>query len=65
MTLCLHVCGLQIHAAFSWQAPEPVQEWGEEHENGAVFGITLRREPVQQSADPTEAFPGCWLNLAN
>uniref|UniRef100_A0A673N4I7 Ral guanine nucleotide dissociation stimulator-like 3a n=1 Tax=Sinocyclocheilus rhinocerous TaxID=307959 RepID=A0A673N4I7_9TELE len=23
---------------------------------GAVFGITLRREPVQQSADPTEAF---------
>ncbi|XP_016103525.1 ral guanine nucleotide dissociation stimulator-like 1 [Sinocyclocheilus grahami] len=35
---------------------EPVQEWGEEHENGAVFGITLRREPVQLSADPTEAF---------
>ncbi|KAI2665953.1 Ral guanine nucleotide dissociation stimulator-like 1 [Labeo rohita] len=35
---------------------EPVQEWGEEHEEGAVFGITLRREPVQQSADPTEAF---------
>ncbi|XP_059414860.1 ral guanine nucleotide dissociation stimulator-like 1 [Carassius carassius] len=35
---------------------EPVQEWGEEHENGVVFGITLRREPVQQSADPTEAF---------
>ncbi|XP_026069841.1 ral guanine nucleotide dissociation stimulator-like 1 [Carassius auratus] len=35
---------------------EPVQEWGEEHESGAVFGITLRREPVQQSADPTEAF---------
>uniref|UniRef100_A0A672PZB4 Ral guanine nucleotide dissociation stimulator-like 1 n=1 Tax=Sinocyclocheilus grahami TaxID=75366 RepID=A0A672PZB4_SINGR len=54
MTLCPHVCGLQIHAAFSWQ--EPVQEWGEEHENGAVFGITLRREPVQLSADPTEAF---------
>uniref|UniRef100_A0A671RHN9 Uncharacterized protein n=1 Tax=Sinocyclocheilus anshuiensis TaxID=1608454 RepID=A0A671RHN9_9TELE len=60
MTLCPHVCGLQIHAAFSWQA-----KWGEEHENGAVFGITLRREPVQQSADPTKAFPGCWLNLAN
>ncbi|KTF95728.1 hypothetical protein cypCar_00024269, partial [Cyprinus carpio] len=35
---------------------EPVQEWGEEHEDGAVFGITLRREPVQQSAGPTEAF---------
>ncbi|KAK2916804.1 hypothetical protein QQF64_025415 [Cirrhinus molitorella] len=40
-----------------WQLTmEPVQEWGEEHEDGAVFGITLRREPVQQSADPTEAF---------
>ncbi|XP_052407607.1 ral guanine nucleotide dissociation stimulator-like 1 [Carassius gibelio] len=35
---------------------EPVQEWGEEHEDGAVFGVTLRREPVQQSAGPTEAF---------
>ncbi|KAA0706119.1 Ral guanine nucleotide dissociation stimulator-like 1 [Triplophysa tibetana] len=35
---------------------EPVQEWGEEHEDGAVFGVTLRREPVQQLADPTEAF---------
>ncbi|KAK7175297.1 hypothetical protein R3I93_002257 [Phoxinus phoxinus] len=35
---------------------EPVQEWGEEHEDGAVFGITLRREPVLQSAEPTEAF---------
>ncbi|XP_051570106.1 ral guanine nucleotide dissociation stimulator-like isoform X2 [Myxocyprinus asiaticus] len=35
---------------------EPVQEWGEEHEDGVVFGITLRREPVQQSAEPTEAF---------
>ncbi|XP_077069752.1 ral guanine nucleotide dissociation stimulator-like 3b [Siphateles boraxobius] len=35
---------------------EPVQEWGEEHEDGAVFGITLRREPALQSAEPTEAF---------
>ncbi|KAG1931465.1 ral guanine nucleotide dissociation stimulator-like 1 [Pimephales promelas] len=35
---------------------EPVQEWGEEHEEGAVFGITLRREPVLQSAEPTEGF---------
>ncbi|XP_073704985.1 ral guanine nucleotide dissociation stimulator-like 1 [Garra rufa] len=40
-----------------WQLTmEPVQEWGEEHEDGAVFGITLRREPVLESADPTEAF---------
>ncbi len=37
-------------------AKDPVQEWGEEHEDGAVFGITLHREPVQQAADPTEAF---------
>nr|XP_055032875.1 ral guanine nucleotide dissociation stimulator-like 1 [Misgurnus anguillicaudatus] len=35
---------------------EPVQEWGEEHEDGAVFGVTLRREPVQQTDEPTEAF---------
>ncbi|XP_029910279.1 ral guanine nucleotide dissociation stimulator-like 1 isoform X2 [Myripristis murdjan] len=37
---------------------EPVQEWGEEVEDGAVFGITLRREPVQpslDSADPSTA----------
>ncbi|XP_064171241.1 ral guanine nucleotide dissociation stimulator-like 1 [Anguilla rostrata] len=25
---------------------DPVQEWGEEVEDGAVFGVTLRREPV-------------------
>ncbi|MBN3305800.1 RGL1 protein, partial [Amia calva] len=25
----------------------PVQEWGEEVEEGAVYGVTLRREPVQ------------------
>lgn len=25
---------------------DPVQEWGEEEEDGAVFGITLRREPM-------------------
>ncbi|XP_061535473.1 ral guanine nucleotide dissociation stimulator-like 1 [Phycodurus eques] len=30
---------------------DPVQEWGEEEENGAVFGITLRREPVVPSAE--------------
>uniref|UniRef100_A0A3Q4HXU9 Ral guanine nucleotide dissociation stimulator-like 3a n=1 Tax=Neolamprologus brichardi TaxID=32507 RepID=A0A3Q4HXU9_NEOBR len=28
---------------------DPVQEWGEEEEDGAVFGITLRREPVPTS----------------
>lgn len=38
---------------------DPVQEWGEEEEDGAVFGITLRREPVapaSDSAEPQTAF---------
>ncbi|XP_040002022.1 ral guanine nucleotide dissociation stimulator-like 1 [Xiphias gladius] len=35
---------------------DPVQEWGEEEEDGAVFGITLRREPVLPSSDAAE-FP--------
>uniref|UniRef100_A0A4W5RY95 Ral guanine nucleotide dissociation stimulator-like 1 n=1 Tax=Hucho hucho TaxID=62062 RepID=A0A4W5RY95_9TELE len=35
----------------------PVQEWGEEFEEGALYGITLRREPVQIPASPTEALP--------
>ncbi|XP_040892359.1 ral guanine nucleotide dissociation stimulator-like 1 isoform X2 [Toxotes jaculatrix] len=33
---------------------DPVQEWGEEEEDGAVFGITLRREPVLPSSDTAE-----------
>ncbi|XP_063039571.1 ral guanine nucleotide dissociation stimulator-like 1 [Engraulis encrasicolus] len=34
-----------------WQLTmDPVQEWGEEFEDGAVYGITLRREPVQPAA---------------
>ncbi|XP_022060910.2 ral guanine nucleotide dissociation stimulator-like 1 [Acanthochromis polyacanthus] len=36
------------------QVEDPVQEWGEEEEDGAVFGITLRREPVLPSSDTTE-----------
>ncbi|KAM3623423.1 uncharacterized protein V6R79_010944 [Siganus canaliculatus] len=31
-----------------------VQEWGEEEEDGAIFGITLRREPVLPSSDAAE-----------
>ncbi|KAK7929564.1 hypothetical protein WMY93_005959 [Mugilogobius chulae] len=31
--------------------PDPVQEWGEEEDNGAVFGITLRRDPVVPSPE--------------
>ncbi|XP_072319382.1 ral guanine nucleotide dissociation stimulator-like 1 [Eucyclogobius newberryi] len=33
------------------QEEDPVQEWGEEEDNGAVFGITLRRDPVVPSPD--------------
>ncbi|KAG7485471.1 hypothetical protein JOB18_010983 [Solea senegalensis] len=33
---------------------DPVQEWGEEEEDGAVYGITLRREPVLSSPDNAE-----------
>lgn len=33
---------------------DPVQEWGEEEEDGAVFGITLRREPVLPASDMAE-----------
>ncbi|XP_060757538.1 ral guanine nucleotide dissociation stimulator-like 1 isoform X2 [Neoarius graeffei] len=36
---------------------DPVQEWGEEFEDGAVFGITLRRERVQHSGEAAEASP--------
>ncbi|XP_070840094.1 ral guanine nucleotide dissociation stimulator-like 1 isoform X1 [Chaetodon trifascialis] len=41
------------------QSEDPVQEWGEEEEDGAVFGITLRREPVlppSDAAEPPTAF---------
>ncbi|XP_036945530.1 ral guanine nucleotide dissociation stimulator-like 1 [Acanthopagrus latus] len=34
----------------------PVQEWGEEVEDGAVYGVTLRREPVP-SSNPSETSP--------
>ncbi|XP_054460671.1 ral guanine nucleotide dissociation stimulator-like 1 [Anoplopoma fimbria] len=36
------------------QHEDPVQEWGEEEEDGAVFGVTLRREPVLPSSDTPE-----------
>ncbi|KAM4585513.1 ral guanine nucleotide dissociation stimulator-like 1 isoform 1-T1 [Odontesthes bonariensis] len=37
---------------------DPVQEWGEEEEDGAVFGITLRREPAPLSSELSLAL-GC------
>ncbi|XP_037648389.1 ral guanine nucleotide dissociation stimulator-like 1 isoform X1 [Sebastes umbrosus] len=36
---------------------DPVQEWGEEFEDGAVYGVTLRREPVPSSPNPGEKSP--------
>lgn len=45
------------HVLFVSFYKDPVQEWGEEFEDGAVFGITLRREPVQQSGEAAEASP--------
>uniref|UniRef100_A0A3Q3WL26 Uncharacterized protein n=1 Tax=Mola mola TaxID=94237 RepID=A0A3Q3WL26_MOLML len=38
----------------SERAQDPVQEWGEEEVDGAVFGITLRREPVLPASDTAE-----------
>ncbi|XP_063058145.1 ral guanine nucleotide dissociation stimulator-like 1 [Engraulis encrasicolus] len=31
---------------------DPVQEWADEVEEGIVYGVTLRREPVQLPSDP-------------
>ncbi|XP_061088583.1 ral guanine nucleotide dissociation stimulator-like 1 isoform X2 [Conger conger] len=47
-----------------WQLTmDPVQEWGEEVEDGVLYGITLRREsvpdapsPVPEEAQPAQAF---------
>ncbi|XP_032383216.1 ral guanine nucleotide dissociation stimulator-like 1 isoform X2 [Etheostoma spectabile] len=36
------------------QYEDPVQEWGEEKEDGAVFGVTLLREPILQSLDAAD-----------
>lgn len=33
------------------QHEDPVQEWGEEEKDGAIFGITLRRDPVVSSPE--------------
>ncbi|XP_022603693.1 ral guanine nucleotide dissociation stimulator-like 1 [Seriola dumerili] len=37
----------------------PVQEWGEEFEDGAVYGVTLRREPVPSAPNPNGTNPCC------
>ncbi|XP_056890457.1 ral guanine nucleotide dissociation stimulator-like 3 [Takifugu flavidus] len=42
------------------QCEDPVQEWGEEEEEGAVFGITLRREPVLP-ASATAELPAAFI----
>uniref|UniRef100_A0A8C5DP29 N-terminal Ras-GEF domain-containing protein n=1 Tax=Gouania willdenowi TaxID=441366 RepID=A0A8C5DP29_GOUWI len=46
-TKCTLSLSLSLHT-------DPVQEWGEEEDDGAIFGITLRREPVPQSSDAAE-----------
>ncbi|XP_029364151.1 ral guanine nucleotide dissociation stimulator-like 1 [Echeneis naucrates] len=43
-----------------WElAMKPVQEWGEEFEDGAVYGVTLRREPVPSAPNPSDTNPCC------
>ncbi|XP_037332177.2 ral guanine nucleotide dissociation stimulator-like 1 isoform X2 [Pungitius pungitius] len=37
----------------------PVQEWGEEIEDGAVYGVTLLREPVPSSPDARDESACC------
>ncbi|XP_051563686.1 ral guanine nucleotide dissociation stimulator-like 1 isoform X1 [Myxocyprinus asiaticus] len=38
-----------------WQfTMDPVQEWGEEVEDGAIYGVTLHREPIQPPPDTAE-----------
>ncbi|KAG7504226.1 hypothetical protein JOB18_003523 [Solea senegalensis] len=37
----------------------PVQEWGEEFEDGAVYRVTLRREPAPSAAQTSDANPSC------
>lgn len=34
---------------------DPVQEWGEEVEDGAIYGVTLHREPIQPPPDAAES----------
>ncbi|XP_012725681.2 ral guanine nucleotide dissociation stimulator-like 1 isoform X1 [Fundulus heteroclitus] len=43
------------------QHEDPVQEWGEEEEDGAIFGVTLRREPTPPGSDSPDLSPafGC------
>ncbi|XP_061888980.1 ral guanine nucleotide dissociation stimulator-like 1 isoform X1 [Entelurus aequoreus] len=36
------------------QCEDPVQEWGEEEEDGVVFGITLHREPAFPKLDTAD-----------
>ncbi|XP_062404164.1 ral guanine nucleotide dissociation stimulator-like 1 isoform X2 [Sardina pilchardus] len=36
---------------------DPVQEWADEVEDNVVYGVTLRREPVQSPTEPAEEQP--------
>ncbi|XP_028830589.1 ral guanine nucleotide dissociation stimulator isoform X4 [Denticeps clupeoides] len=36
-----------------WQLTmDPVQEWGDEAEDGVIYSVTLRRDPIQPSSEP-------------
>ena len=52
------LCIIPLNISHLCFPQNPVQEWGEEVENGAVYGVTLRREPVPSSS-PTETSPCC------
>uniref|UniRef100_A0A8C9YC06 Ral guanine nucleotide dissociation stimulator-like 3a n=1 Tax=Sander lucioperca TaxID=283035 RepID=A0A8C9YC06_SANLU len=51
---CIWVIICQILMTLLSLLQDPVQEWGEEELDGAVFGVTLRREPILPSLDTAE-----------
>lgn len=51
---CLYILNIDYHC---FRPQNPVQEWGEETEDGAVYGVTLRREPVPSSTNGAEESP--------
>lgn len=53
-TICTNVKKAEILMTLHLFLQDPVQEWGEEEEDGAVFGVTLRREPVLPISDTAE-----------
>uniref|UniRef100_A0A3P8WF04 Ral guanine nucleotide dissociation stimulator-like 3a n=1 Tax=Cynoglossus semilaevis TaxID=244447 RepID=A0A3P8WF04_CYNSE len=48
-----------IHLNKLLRPQNPVQEWGEEVEDGAVYRVTLRREPAAAAAPPGDKDASC------